>query len=103
MIRVIYRLQVQPEKEAEFIQTWTQATHKIRHQVLGAKGSLLMRSADHSSEFIAIARWETIEHWQQFWQGDLTDPQAFQIMQSVSQLLSHQVCEEIEDLTILEG
>ncbi|CAD5972631.1 hypothetical protein PCC9214_03924 [Planktothrix tepida] len=101
MIRVIYRWKVQPEKKTEFIQAWTQATETIRHQVLGSKGSLLLRSTQHSSEFIAIARWETLEHWQKFWQGDPPDPQAFQIMQTVSQLLSHQVCEEIEDLTLL--
>jgi hypothetical protein len=60
----------------------------------------LIRSHSQPAEFIAVARWETLEDWQAFSILDLLtlDVEAFQRLSAVSRLISTEVGEEIEDL-----
>jgi len=102
MIRAIYRWQVKPGEEDTFIAAWSRGTHAMRARIRGAQGSVLMRNHHQPSEFIAVARWESLEDWQAFSIADLRelDVEAFQRMSAVSTLVSTEVGEEIEDLVV---
>ena len=60
MIRAVYRWRVKAGKRRIY-QAWTQGTAAIRAKVVGAGGSLLMRSRHNRSEFMALACWNSIE------------------------------------------
>ena len=101
MIRAIYRWRMKSEEEEQFIQAWTQGTAAIRAQVLGAGGSLLMRSRHDRSEFMALACWHSIEDWRAFAAAHDSappDPEAFRVMGAVSEQLSTEILEEVADL-----
>jgi heme-degrading monooxygenase HmoA len=101
MVRVIYRWRVKAGKEEKFIQAWTQGTMAIRAKVVGAGGSLLMRSHHDRSEFMALACWNSLEDWQAFAADNDSappDPEAFQAMGAVSEHLSTEILEEVADL-----
>ena len=101
MIRAIYRWRVKSGEEEQFIQAWTQGTAAIRAQVLGAGGSLLMRSRHDRSEFMALACWNSIEDWRAFAAAHDSappDPEAFRVMGAVSEQLSTEILEEVADL-----
>ena len=101
MVRAIYRWRVKSGEEEKFIQAWTQGTAAIRANVIGAGGSLLMRSRHDRSEFMALACWNSIEDWQAFAaENDSAppDPEAFQVMGAVSEHLSTEILEEVADL-----
>jgi len=101
MVRVIYRWRVKPGKEERFIQGWTQGTAAIRAKVIGAGGSLLMRSRQDRSEFLALACWHSMEDWQAFAADNDSpppDPEAFRVMSAVSEHLSTEIWEEVADL-----
>jgi hypothetical protein len=76
-------------------------TAAIRAKVIGAGGSLLMRSRHDRSEFMALACWNSIEDWQAFAaENDSAppDPEAFRAMGAVSEHLSTEILEEVADL-----
>lgn len=101
MIRAIYRWRVKSGEEEKFIQAWTQGTAAIRAKVIGAGGSLLMRSHHDRTEFTALACWNSIEDWQAFAADNDSappDPEAFQAMGAVSEHLSTEILEEVADL-----
>ena len=101
MIRAIYRWRVKSGEEEKFIQAWTQGTAAIRAKVVGAGGSLLMRSHHDRSEFMALACWHSMEDWQAFAaENDSAppDPEAFRVMGAVSEHLSTEILEEVADL-----
>src|ERR1043166_3782448 len=101
MIRVIYRWRVKAGEEAKFIQAWTQGTAAIRAKVIGAGGSLLMRSRHERSEFMALACWHSMEDWQAFAADHASappDPEAFRVMGAISEHLSTEIWEEVADL-----
>ena len=101
MVRAIYRWRVKPGEEEKFIRAWTQGTAAIRAKVIGAGGSLLMRSRHDRSEFMALACWNSIEDWQAFAaESDSAspDPEAFRAMGVVSEHFSTEILEEVADL-----
>ena len=101
MVRAIYRWRVKAGEEERFVQAWRQGTAAIRTHVPGAGGSLLMRSAQDASEFMALACWHSREAWQAFAAtSDSTppDPEAFRVMGAVSEHLSTELLEEVADL-----
>ena len=102
MIRAIYRWQVQPGGEAIFVAAWRHGTRAIRARIRGAQGSVLLRNHQQPAEFIAIARWDSVEDWQAFSMADIlaVDAEAFQRMAAVSTLVSTEVGEELEDLVV---
>ncbi len=59
---------------------------------------MLLHSHQDSTEFLTIARWDTIESWQQFWKSPLK--KEMQPMHDIAERLSVDVFEEIEDFTI---
>src|SRR5262245_49483024 len=101
MVRAIYRWRVKAGEEERFIQAWRQGTAAIRARVPGAGGSLLMRSAQEASEFMALACWHSREAWQTFATASDSappDPEAFRVMGAVSEHLSTELLEEVADL-----
>ena len=66
MVRAIYRWRVKQGEEEKFMQAWTQSTAAIRAKVIGAGGSILMRSHQERSAFMALACWNSMEDWQAF-------------------------------------
>ena len=56
---VLYRWEIEPAHEREFIDRWKAATTQLR-QEFGALGSCLTRNAEGA--FVAFARWPSEEH-----------------------------------------
>jgi heme-degrading monooxygenase HmoA len=98
MIRAIYRWQVQPGEEDTFVAAWSQGTRAIRARIKGAQGSLLLRNHRKPSEFIAVARWDSLEDWQAFAAAEMPDVEASARMAAVSTLVSIEVGDELQDL-----
>jgi heme-degrading monooxygenase HmoA len=98
MIRVMYRWKVSPRQEHVFAQAWTQGTKIIRSTVKGARGSLLLQSRKKPREFVAIARWASVEDWRAFRRGGLPDLDSFRTAAAVSQLQAVELLREVRDL-----
>jgi heme-degrading monooxygenase HmoA len=62
-MRALYRWRVKPGREDDFIRTWSNVTKAIRANVKGARGSLLMRSRSDPHQFVALARWDSLDDW----------------------------------------
>ena len=56
---VLYRWEIKPEHEREFIDRWKASTIRLRRE-FGALGSCLTRDAE--GVFVAFARWPSEEH-----------------------------------------
>ena len=97
-MRALYRWRVKPGDEETFTRAWAQATKTIRSKVKGARGSMLLRSLRDPAEYIATARWDSLQDWQAFTQSDPADPEAFRVMSAASQMLSADVFDEVDDL-----
>jgi heme-degrading monooxygenase HmoA len=98
MIRVIYCWRVRPGEEASFRCAWERATTNIRANTHGARGSFLLQSRQGPAEYVTIARWDSFEDWEAFWQGARSAD--MQSMHILAELLSTQVFDEICDHTI---
>lgn len=103
MIRVMYRWKVNPGQEAVFAKAWTQGTKLIRATVKGARGSLLLQSRKNPCEFVAIARWVSVEDWQAFRRGEKPDLESFRTAAAVSQMQAVEPLGEIRDLRVLSA
>jgi heme-degrading monooxygenase HmoA len=79
---------VHPGHEDVFAQAWARGTRIIRATVQGARGSLLLRSHKRPSEFLAIARWESLEARRAFRRGGPPDPESVRAAAAVSELRS---------------
>jgi heme-degrading monooxygenase HmoA len=94
MIRAIYRWQVDPEREGAFVSWWHEGTVRIRSSQSGTMGSTLLRTDSDRSQYVAIARWESVEALTTFW-NDSGGPQ----FEGVA-LVSVELLEEIDHLTL---
>lgn len=69
MFRVVYEWRVPIEKMDEFQDAWRSATESIHHSVEGALGSFMLRSYDKPEKVLTIAKWQTRENWERFWEN----------------------------------
>lgn len=100
MIHAVYRWTVTPGEEVRFRRAWADGTRIIRAHVRGAGGSLLLQKRDDPTVFMAIAQWDSFEDWQAFADSDPPAPHAFQQVAAVSNLVSTELFEEMQDLVI---
>jgi heme-degrading monooxygenase HmoA len=63
MIRVMFRWDVTPGKEARFVQLWEEGTRTVQESCRGSLGSILVRSTTNPQHFFAIARWQDQSAW----------------------------------------
>jgi heme-degrading monooxygenase HmoA len=101
MIRIMYRWKVNPGQEDVFAKAWTQGTKVIRATVKGARGSLLLKSRKNPCEFVAIARWTSVEDWRAFRRGEQPNLESFRTAAAVSQLQAVEPLSEVRDLRVL--
>ncbi len=66
MIRVVYRWKIEPDRQAEFENTWRHMTRAIHEDVAGALGSICLQAIDTPDEMVTIATWETEDQWRSF-------------------------------------
>ena len=97
MVRVVYRWQVAPQDFEEFRETWRITTNRIHESVAGAQGSFMLRSFENESEVITIAKWDSLESWENFWGN--RNPKEMERMRELGKRLSVEAFEEIEDHT----
>jgi hypothetical protein len=64
VIRVIYRWDVGPSKADAFIRAWREATRLIQANAPAARGSTLLRDVCRPDQFIAVARWDSLQAWE---------------------------------------
>ena len=98
VVRVIYRWRVQEGGEGSFRAAWEKATSGIRESTDGARGSVLLQSREDSAVFVTIARWDTIEQWQAFWNNPSRTE--MQEMHALAERLSAEAFDEIGDYTV---
>ncbi len=94
MIRVIYRWRIDADRHADFAVWWHEGTQQIRSTQPGARGSTLLRSADDEDCLVGLARWESTEQLEAFWErmSPLEFPGAV--------LSSLEILEEVDHLTL---
>ena len=98
VIRVVYTWRVSAENHMEFVAAWKQATTSIRETVRGARGSVMLRSRDNPERITTIARWDSVEDWQSFFQGDV--PEKMNKMHELARRISVEAYDEIDDFTL---
>ena len=86
MFAVIYKFKIYPEKEDEFIQSWSTLTDFIK-SFEGGLGSRLYKS--ESINFYAYAQWPSKETWEK--SGDKLPAEAIEIRNKM-----RQCCEDIK-------
>ena len=100
MIRVIYSYEVKAGQEQVFIEAWKRVTRTVRTTSNGARGSLLTRDARDKQQFVAIARWETVEAFVKFNNAGMLGSEADKAMRATLEGgVAMQVVEELHDLT----
>jgi heme-degrading monooxygenase HmoA len=94
MIRAIYRWRVSPECQDDFVSWWHEGTVRIRSAKPGARGSTLLKADRDRDQYVAIARWESVEALIAFWNDHGG------VQSEMAEFLSVEVLEEIDHLTI---
>ena len=94
MIRVVYRWNVDPATEVEFIDAWRRATERIRAREPGALGSTLLRPSDSPHTLVGFARWERRDDVEAFWTSGKAAPLPGATLESV------EILDEVEHMTV---
>jgi heme-degrading monooxygenase HmoA len=98
-IQVIYRLRVEEANRKRFEAAWAAVTHAALDRAPGARGSTLFRDPNEAGVFVAIARWESRTHWQQYRSGAPLNPAAASELTQTSVVISITVLEELADIS----
>jgi hypothetical protein len=94
VIRVIYRWRVDGSRATDFATWWHEGTLRIRSTQPGAMGSTLLRAEDDGDRLIGIARWQSKDQLESFWER--MSPLEF----NGAVLESLEVLEEVDHLTV---
>ncbi|MBK7355447.1 MAG: antibiotic biosynthesis monooxygenase [Propionivibrio sp.] len=98
MIRIVYEWRVKPEHITEFREAWKQTTNSIHESVEGARGSFLLQAVEDPSKILTIARWDSVKHWQAFWQSE--NPLEMMRMRALGERISVTAYDEFADYTV---
>ena len=63
MIRIMFRWDITPGKEARFVQLWEEGSRRVQAECRGSLGSILLRSTTNPRYFYAMAEWESRQAW----------------------------------------
>ncbi|MFY0532118.1 antibiotic biosynthesis monooxygenase family protein [Nannocystis pusilla] len=98
----MYCWKVKPGQEEAFAAAWSQVTRWIRTHVPGARGSVLLRSAEDPHEFVAIARWTSRAAWEAFPGTEASELQAHRqtMRETAERSRPAAFFEEVDDLTV---
>ena len=97
MIRIIYNWEVEPEKLELFIETWKRTTNKIHEEVKGARGRFMLQNDKDPSEIKTIARWDSLDDWQQFWHAG--NHSQMGSMHDLGERVAVEIFTEVDDFT----
>jgi heme-degrading monooxygenase HmoA len=97
MIRVIYEWRVKAGDVPAFREAWKQTTTKIHRSVKGARGSFLLQEVGNSGKILTIARWDSLEDWQAFWNSE--NPPEMLKMRSLAERTAVTAYDEFADFT----
>lgn len=97
MVRIIYHWYVEPEQFEQFKNAWHLATNNIHKNVAGAKGSFMMQKQGSPTEVLTVARWDSLDQWENFWEGER--PEEMQQMHELGERITVEVYEEIDNQT----
>jgi heme-degrading monooxygenase HmoA len=98
VIRIVYEWRVKPDDIAAFLEAWEKTTKTIHESVEGARGSFLLRDVDNPGKILTIARWDSVEHWQAFWQSE--NPTEMLRMRALAERISVTAYDEFADYTV---
>lgn len=73
----MYWWKVKPGQEEAFAAAWRAITRWMRAHAPGARGSLLVRSAEEPHEFVGVARWTSRAAWEAY---QASNPQAQELL-----------------------
>ncbi|MBW7470805.1 antibiotic biosynthesis monooxygenase family protein [Marinobacter sp. F4218] len=88
---------VAPDNFEAFKETWRATTNCIHETVPGALGSFMPRASESAEEILTLARWESLDSWRKFWQGQ--NKKQMEGMRQLGKRLSVECYEEVEDHT----
>ena len=95
VVRIIYHWQVEPEQFDAFQDAWRTATNHIYQNAPGAKGNFMLRKYGSTSEVLTVARWDSLQHWEAFWEGET--PSYMQRMHELGDRVSVEIYEEVDN------
>lgn len=98
MIRIIYRWKLLEANETAFRDAWEKATTTIRETTKGARGSVFLKSCQTPEACLTIARWDSYDDWQAFWNE--ASPPEMKVMHQLAELVSTEAFDEMGDHTI---
>ncbi|MEM1001061.1 MAG: antibiotic biosynthesis monooxygenase [Bacteroidota bacterium] len=97
MIRIIYSWEVPLEQLEHFINVWKTTTNKIHKESIGARGSFLLQSGEDPRVIKTIARWDSLEDWEDFWHHG--SHSQMQFMHDSGNRVSVEIFHEVDDFT----
>ncbi len=98
MIRIIYSWQVGESNLDAFRAAWSSATTSIKQNTPGARGSVMLQSREAPTQVKTIARWDSHEDWQRFWEDP--DRTAMSAMHELAELISVESFDELGEHTV---
>lgn len=94
---MIIRWDVQPGRFDEFAAAWAEATDLIRASRTGALGSELCRVRGDPNKAIAIAHWQSRQHWADSVSLTETDPAV------AGRMIEHAVVTSIDGCVVVDS
>ena len=98
MIRIVYVWQVKPEHIAAFRDAWQRATTMIHEAIAGARGSFLLQSKGDPGRILTVARWDSFEAWEAFW--NTANPREMFEMRALGERVCVTAYDEVGDFTV---